>query len=60
MKLYNILPYTIKKKLARLDEYFVRYLDFCDMALKTFLRKFQRQADGVLAIMPIEQRVIAV
>ena len=39
---------------------FVRYLDFCVTALKTFLCKFQRKADGVLAIMPIEQRVLAV
>ena len=28
-KLDNILPYTIKKKLAILDEYFVRYFEFC-------------------------------
>ena len=41
-KLDNILQYTIKNKLARLDEYFVRYFDFCVTALQTFHRKFQR------------------
>ena len=39
-KLDNIVPYTIIKKLARLDEYFVRYFDFCVMGLMAFLTKF--------------------
>ena len=39
-KLNTILPYTILKKLARLDEYFVRYFDFCVTGLMAFLPKF--------------------
>ena len=34
-KLDNILPYTIKT-LVRLDEYFVRYFDFCLTGLMAF------------------------
>ena len=39
-KLDNIVPYTIKKKLARLDEYFVRYFDFCVTGLIAFFPIF--------------------
>ena len=41
-KLDNILPYTIKKKLARLDKYFVRYFDFCVTGLIAFRPIFKR------------------
>ena len=40
-----------------MDEYLVRYLDFCVTTWKMFLCKFQRKADGVLAVIPIEHRV---
>ena len=38
-----ILPYTIKKILARLDKYFGRFLHFCVTTLKAFDRKYQRE-----------------
>ena len=39
-KLDNIVPYTIKKKFARLDQYFVRYFDFCVTGLIAFFPIF--------------------
>ena len=43
LKFDKILPYTIKKVLARLDKYFGRFEHFCVMTLKTFDHKYQRE-----------------